>query len=117
MNYSKFLFLSLALSALCSSSVFAQSEASDSDLLSASPQELAVGVGHFERAHSLLAAAVREFDLGYKKVNTDKVLEASKWRGSLLERAKELEVVLSPKAREIKVGSRYSPDTRLLKTK
>ncbi len=87
------------------------------DLVSASPQELARGVGHFEKAHSLLIAAIREYDQGYKIVSTDKVLDSASWRGTILEKAKELEVVLAPKAREIKVGSRFNADPRLLKTK
>jgi hypothetical protein len=113
----RFLFLSWAFYLLLSTASPAQAQPGAADLLSASPQEMAVGIGHLERAHSLLVAAIREFDDGYKTVNTDKVLDSAKWRGSILERAKELEVVLSPKAREIKVGSRYSPDSRLLKTK
>ena len=86
-------------------------------LTSASPQELAVGIGHYQKAHSLLIAALREFDKGYKVVSTDKVLDSSSWRGTVLEKAKELEVILAPQAREIKVGSKYSADSRLLKSK
>lgn len=108
-RYISYLFL---LALFIPSSVYAEQS-----LTSANPQELARGIGHYQKAHSLLIAALREFDLGYKIVSTDKVLDSSAWRGSVLEKAKELEVLLAPKAREIKVGSRYNADTRLLNTK
>lgn len=83
-------------------------------LLTNDPQKLSRGIGHFEKSRSLLLAAIREFDNGYNYVKTDQVLDATAWRKTLLARAEELETILSPKPREIKAGSRYEPDSRIL---
>lgn len=88
--------------------------AQSNTLLDSDPQKLARGIGHFERARSLLLASIREFDSGYKYVKTDQVLDADVWRKTLLDRAKELETILSPQAREIKSGSAYQPNSGLL---
>jgi hypothetical protein len=89
-------------------------ENSSETLLTDNPQKLARGLGHFERSRSMLLAAIREFDSGYKYVKTDQVLDAELWRKTLLARAQELETILSPEPREIKAGSRYEPDSRIL---
>lgn len=106
------IIFAIIISTLGQSDGFAQS--SGGDLLNNDPSRLARGIGHFERSRSLLLAAIREFDSGYKYAKTDQLLDADLWRQNILSRAKELEVILSPKAREIKAGSSYEPNPALI---
>ena len=70
--------------------------------------------GHFARARSLLIAAVREFDLGYKLVDPSALIHPQRWRATLLDRAEDMERILSPQPRASSEGVRYNPDPRLL---
>ncbi len=80
----------------------------------ANNEELSAGMGHFARARSLLVAAINEFDAGLKVVNPEALLDVKGFRGSLLERAGELERVLDPQPRVSRAGVAYEPDSRLL---
>ena len=102
----------VCLLAVSSSQCWAESE--PVTLQKASGETLTAAVGHFARARSLLLAAVREFDLGLARVNPDALLDSTKWRNTLMERAKEMERVLDPQPRATKGGVRYEPDNRLL---
>ena len=97
---------------ITSSKAFA--EDSSTTLLNSDPQKLAKGIGHFERSRSLLLAAIREFDAGYKYVKPDQVLDTDMWRSSILTRASELETMLSPRPREANTGIKYEADPRLI---
>jgi hypothetical protein len=83
-------------------------------LLSAGPEDLAAATGHYARTRSLLLAAIREFDAGYKLANPDALMDSQLFRETLLTRAKELETVLDPQPRASKSGVRFNPDSRLL---
>lgn len=104
----------LGLAAFASLNGVSASAQSNDTLLNANPQSMARGIGHFERARSLLLAAVREFDSGYKYVKPDQVIDSEAWRKSILTRAEEMESLLSPRPREAKVGSRFEPNSGLL---
>ncbi len=73
-------------------------------------------LGHYSRARSLLMSALQEFEAGDKLSSSSALLDAKRWRSDIAGRAKDLEVVLSPRARESQRGVRYSPDARLLKS-
>ena len=75
---------------------------------------LSAGIGHYSRSRSLLIAAIREFDEGLKVVNPDALLDASRFRADLIDRAKELERVLDPQPRVSRGGVAYQPDSRLI---
>jgi len=83
-------------------------------LLSADPESLAIATGHYAKSRSLLLAAIREFDEGYKMANPDLLLDSKIFRNTLISRAKELEHVLDPQPRASKTGVRFNPDPRLL---
>lgn len=79
-----------------------------------SRERLSAAVGHYARARSLLIAAIREFDKGYKIARPDALLDSAEWRNTLLDRAEALERVLDPQPRVTRGGVRYEPDRRLL---
>ena len=78
------------------------------------PEILSAAIGHFARARSLLIAALREFDQGYKLAKPDSILDSKEWRSDLISRAEDLERVLSPQARASRFSVRYDADPRLL---
>lgn len=80
----------------------------------ATGERLSTAVGHYSRARSLLIAALREFDQGQKLANPSALLDSAKWRGSVLNRAEELERILDPQPRASKGGVKFNADTRLL---
>lgn len=70
--------------------------------------------GHYARARSLLIAAINEFDRATSVANPESLLDVSRFRTTLIDRAEELERILDPQPRTSKEGVRFSPDTRLL---
>ncbi len=70
--------------------------------------------GHYARSRSLLIAAVNEFDRATAVANPESLLDVSRFRTTLIDRAEELERILDPQPRSSKEGVRFSPDTRLL---
>lgn len=80
----------------------------------ASPDDLAEAIGRYAKARSLLIAAIREFDLGYKVAKPDAILNSAEWRSDLLKRAADLERVLAPQPRVSKRTVRFEADPRLL---
>ncbi len=79
-----------------------------------SGEKLATAVGHYARARSLLIAAVNEFDRGYKVANPDAILDSKAWRGTLVDRAEELQKVIDPQPRATRGGIKFNADPRLL---
>lgn len=80
-------------------------------------EQLANAVGHYARARSLIQAAIREFDKGYRLANPESLFDPHEWRHTLLDRAEELERVLDPQPRVTRGGVRFDPDPRLLSDK
>ena len=76
--------------------------------------KLSEATGHYARARSLLIAALREFDAGYKLANPNVLLNSAQWRATLVDRAQELDRVLDPQPRVSRTGVRFQTDTRLL---
>jgi hypothetical protein len=79
-----------------------------------SEEEKAAAVGHYARSRSLLIAALREFDQGYKLAKPDAIIDSKQWRDDLISRAEDLERILAPQARASKFGVKYDADPRLL---
>lgn len=82
----------------------------------ASGEDLASAIGHYAKSRSLLLAAIREFDLGYKLARPDSLLNSKEWRNGVINKAQELERVLAPQPRVTHSGVKFEGDNRLLKT-
>ena len=80
----------------------------------ASGERLSGAVAHYGRARMYLLAAIREFDQGMKAANANTLLDTNKFRGTLVNRANELERVLDPQPRASNTGVTFSPDPRLI---
>jgi hypothetical protein len=80
----------------------------------ASGDRLSSAVAHYGRARMYLLAAIREFDKGMKSANAETLLDTSKFRTTLVNRASELERVLDPQPRVSNSGVTFSPDPRLI---
>lgn len=90
------------------------SAASRRTILNISPERLGMATGHYARARSLLAAAVREFDAAVKLGSPDMIIDSKAWRAEILDRAEDLDRVLDPQPRVNKGGVHFKADTRLL---
>lgn len=82
----------------------------------ADPESVAVAVGHYARARSLLIAALREFDKGTQVASPNAILNSKAWRKDIAERTEELNHILAPQPRASKRGMRYEANRRLLNT-
>ena len=91
-----------------------QAEETQVALQHAKGERLSTAVGHYARARSMLIAAIREFDAGYKLADPSALLDAEKWRSSMLKRGEELERILDPQPRASVAGVKFDADTRLL---
>lgn len=112
MRLAKFFIVALAVAASTSQTPAHAEEVVG--LERASGEKLATAVGHYARARSLLIAAVREFDLGYKLANPNVLLDSQQWRSTLIDRTQELDRVLDPQPRASRTGVKFEADTRLL---
>lgn len=83
-------------------------------LQNVSRERLAMAIGHYARARSLLLAAIREFDAGYQLADPSGLIDSQKWRATVVRRGQELEKVLDPQPRISSGGVRYNPDSRLI---
>lgn len=77
-------------------------------------EKLAQATGHFARARSLLIAALNEFDQGLELANPDALFSSSEWRSDVTARARDIEHILAPQARETTGGIKFQADPRLL---
>lgn len=76
----------------------------------------AAAVAHFARSRALLVSALEEFDRACKIAKPDSILNSREWRTDLIDRAKDLEVILAPQPRITHRGVKLEGDNRLLKT-
>jgi len=90
------------------------SSAEPVNLGQASQEESAEAVAHYARSRALLISAIHEFDQARKIARADELLDSTKWRNTLIDRAEDLERVLDPQPKATKGGIRFSPDPRLL---
>lgn len=81
----------------------------------ASPAQQSIAAGHLARSRSLLIAALNEFDAGAAKADPSSLIDTGAFREGIKSRARELDRVLDPQARESETGVKFSADTRLLK--
>jgi hypothetical protein len=88
--------------------------AEDAGIIEVDPEVRSAAIGHYARARSLLIAAIREFDNGYKLAKPDAILNSNEWRSDVISRAEDLERVLAPQAKASKFGVKYEADSRLL---
>ena len=111
MKLSKVLFLLV----ICVFTISQNVSAADSPFIEqATDAQVKKAQGHYARARSLLIAAINEFDRGTSVANPESLLDVSRFRTTLIDRAEELERILDPQPRTSKEGVRFSPDTRLL---
>lgn len=68
---------------------------------------------HFIRAKSLLLSALKEFDEGTKG-NQELSMNSAAWRAEIIDRANELERVISPRARMSTTGAKFEAHSELL---
>ena len=80
----------------------------------ARPEVAAEAVAHYARSRALLISAIHEFDKARKLAKPDELLDSTKWRNTLVDRAEDLERVLDPQPRVTKGGIRFEADSRLL---
>ncbi len=80
----------------------------------ASQEEAAEAVAHYARSRALLVASLNEFDKARKIAKPDELLDPTKWRNTLIDRAEDLERVLDPQPKATKGGIKFSADPRLL---
>lgn len=107
----RFLLSALVVAAICPLAAVAE----DSEgIEQASGEDLAVAVGHYARARSLLIAALREFDAGYKLANPNVLLDSAQWRASVVDRASDLDRVLAPQPRASSRGMKFEANSHLL---
>lgn len=83
----------------------------------ASAEQQSIATGHFARARSLLIAALNEFDSGVRKADPSSLIDTGMFREGIKSRARELERILDPQAKESESGVKFSADSRLLKRK
>jgi hypothetical protein len=107
-----FFVLMTALGMLVQTMDHAQAEART--LGSARPEVAAEAVAHYARSRALLVAAVNEFDKARKLAKPDELLDSTKWRTTLIDRAEDLERVLDPQPRATRGGIKFEADPRLL---
>lgn len=81
---------------------------------SARPEVAAEAVAHYARSRALLISALHEFDKARNLAKPDELLDSTKWRNTLIDRAEDLERVLDPQPRVTKGGIRFEADPRLL---
>ena len=80
----------------------------------ASPAAQSIAIGHFARTRSLLVAALNEFEAGVRKADPSSLIDTARFSETIKARARELDRVLDPQARESESGVKYSADERLL---
>jgi hypothetical protein len=74
-------------------------------------------VAHFERARSLIAAAIEEFNSGASIADPSAILNPQELRASLAKATSQLESVISPRPRKAVIGIKMKADPRLLGVK
>lgn len=78
------------------------------------PDKAASALGHYARARTLLIGALQEFDKGRRIAQPDPLVNSVDWRETVILRAKELELLIDPRARSTNGGVKYEGDRRLL---
>jgi len=78
------------------------------------PDKAASALGHYARARTLLMGALQEFDKGRRIAQPDPLRDSVDWRETVILRAKELELLIDPRARSTSGGVKYEGDRRLL---
>jgi len=88
--------------------------ADSKNLGNARPEVAADAVAHYARSRALLVSALNEFDKGRKLARPDELIDSTKWRNTLIDRAEDLERVLDPQPRATRGGIKFEADPRLL---
>ena len=105
----KLLFFILLLA--FSATSFAESQVA---IEKANQKQLSASIGHFARSRRLLIEAIREFDSGVKISDPSSLLDPNQWKNTLIDRAEDLDRILSPQPRLSRDGVQYPSDSRLL---
>jgi hypothetical protein len=102
------------LCSVVSGGVSAYASPPSQHLREAHPEITAEAVAHYARSRALLIKAINEFDKGRSLAKPDELLDSTKWRNTLIDRAEDLEKVLDPQPRVTKGGIYFEADSRLL---
>lgn len=78
---------------------------------------LSKAVGHYSRARQLLLSAIREFDKGVKVASPEILIDITKWKESVGERAHDLETIIAPQPRVTKEGVTYDAEIKIFDNK
>lgn len=108
--FSSILSLAAAVSVFWGPSAHAESQ----NIGQTSTEATAEAIAHYARARALLVSALNEFDQGRKIARPDELLDPTKWRNTLIDRAQDLERILDPQPKATKGGIKFSADPRLL---
>ncbi len=98
----------------CSSPGYSENKRVPIGLGEANQETTAEAVAHYARSRALLISALHEFDTARKIARPDELLDPTKWRNTLIDRAEDLERVLDPQPKATKGGIKFSADPRLL---
>ncbi len=93
---------------------YSYAEARSSSLSNAEPAQAAEAVAHYARSRALIVSAINEFDKARKLAKPDELIDSTRWRNTLIDRAEDLERVLDPQPRATKGGLKFEADSRLL---
>lgn len=91
-----------------------RAEVTSKSLGNARPEVAAEAIAHYARSRALLVASINEFDKARKLARPDELLDTTKWRTTLIDRAEDLERVLDPQPRATRGGIKFEADPRLL---
>ena len=103
--------LTVAASLLATASASAEPQ---NNLGQTTTEATAEAVAHYARSRALLVSALHEFDQARKIARPDELLDPTKWRNTLIDRAQDLERILDPQPKATKGGIKFSADPRLL---
>ncbi len=106
--------IGLVVTGIAAIPVFSHAEVATKTLSGAGREVTAEAVAHYARSRALLVSAIEEFDRGRSLAKPDELLDATKWRNTLIDRAEDLERVLDPQPRATRGGIKFQADSRLL---
>lgn len=81
----------------------------------ASAERRSIAVGHYARARALLVEALAEFERGRHVAQPDVLVDAERWRTSVISRAEELNRLLDPQPRVTRSGAQYKASKALIR--
>ena len=81
----------------------------------ASAERMQAALGHYSRARTLLVDALAEFEQARGIARPDLLLDAERWRSTVIDRTQELDHLLDPQPRITTGGARFRANPLILK--